>query len=322
MPVSRQGIVLGTAAYVLWGLSALYWPLVEPTGPVEILALRMVWSPVAIGLLVLALGRRRQVAAILRRPRQVALLALAGVLATVNWMVFIWATMNGHVVDASLGYFITPLVSVAFGVFLLGERLGAWQWAGVGLGAVAVLVLTIGYGGPPWIALGLAVTFGAYGLIKKRVGVGAVEGLMVETAVLLPPALVYTVVLQATGQATFGHVSAANTALGVGAGFVMTVPVLLFSAAAGRIPLSLTGMLQYIEPIVQFLVGLLVFREPMPAARWAAFVLLWAGLAVLTAGAVSRRGPRSAAPARRAPRRSARSSRTAASAVRDPEARP
>ncbi|MBB6349755.1 chloramphenicol-sensitive protein RarD [Nonomuraea muscovyensis] len=322
MPVSRQGVVLGAAAYVLWGLSALYWPLVEPTGPVEILALRMVWSPVAIGLLVLALGRRRRVTAILRRPRQVALLALGGVLTTVNWALFIWATMNGHVVDASLGYFITPLVSVALGVVVLRERLGAWQWAGIGLGAAAVLLLTIGYGGPPWIALGLAVTFGTYGLIKKRVGVGAVEGLMVETAVLSPPALIYTVVLQAGGGATFGHVSAANTLLGVGAGFVMTVPMLLFSAAAKKIPLSLTGMLQYIEPIVQFLVGLLVFREPMPVARWAAFALLWLGLAVLTADAVRRRGPRPAAQARRDPPRSARSSRTAASAVRDPEERP
>jgi chloramphenicol-sensitive protein RarD len=315
--VTRRGVLLGVAAYVLWGLSALYWPLVEPTGPVEILALRVLWSPVAIGLLVLALGRRRQVAAILRRPRDLALLTLASVLTSINWALFIWATMSGHVVDASLGYFITPLVSIAFGVGIFRERLRGPQWAAIGLAAVAVLVLTLAYGGPPWIALALAVTFGGYGLIKKRVDVGAVEGLMVETAVLFPFALVYTVVLQAGGQATFGHVSVVNTLLGVGSGFVMMVPMLLFSAAATKIPLSVTGMLQYIEPIVQFLIGLLVFRESMPLTRWLAFGLLWVALVVLTADGFRARGRAPAA--HRGPPRSARSSRTASSGVRDPE---
>ncbi|RVX45579.1 chloramphenicol-sensitive protein RarD [Nonomuraea polychroma] len=320
MSVARQGVLLGVAAYVLWGLSALYWPLVEPTGAVEILALRVLWSPVAVGLLVLAIGRRRQVTAILRRPRDLALLALAGVLTSANWGLFIWATMSGHVVDASLGYFITPLVSVALGVALLGERLRAWQWAAIGLGAAAVAVLTVAYGGLPWIALGLATTFGAYGLIKKRVGVGAAEGLMVETAVLFPFAVVYTVVIQTSGQATFGHVSVANTLLGIGSGFVMMLPMLLFSAATTRIPLSVVGMLQFIEPVVQFVIGVLVFREVMSAARWAAFGLLWVSLAMLTAEGLRRRSPASAADP--APRRSSRSSRTASSAVRDQEGRP
>jgi chloramphenicol-sensitive protein RarD len=175
----------------------------------------------------------------------------------------------------------------------------------------------VAYGGPPWIALALAVTFGGYGLIKKRVDVGAVEGLMVETAVLFPFALVYTVVLQAGGQATFGHVSAVNTLLGVGSGFVMMVPMLLFSAAATKIPLSVTGMLQYIEPIVQFLLGLLVFRESMPVTRWLAFGLLWVALVMLTADGLRARDRGRAV--RRDPPRSARSSRTASSDVRDPE---
>ncbi|MGP3912854.1 EamA family transporter RarD [Nonomuraea sp. 10N515B] len=320
MSVARQGVLFGVAAYLLWGLSALYWPLVEPTGAVEILALRVLWSPVAVGILVLALGRRRQVAAIVRRPRDLALLAFAGLLTSVNWALFIWATMNGHVVDAALGYFITPLVSVTLGVALLGERLRAGQWAAIGLGAAAVAVLTVAYGGFPWIALTLAATFGAYGLIKKRVGVGAVEGLMVETAVLFPFAAIYTVVLQASGQATFGHISVANTLLGVGSGFVMMAPMLLFGAATTRIPLSLVGMLQFLEPVVQFLIGILVFREVMPAARWAAFALLWVALAVLTTEGLRTRSPTSAD--RPAPRRSSRSSRTASSAVRDQEARP
>ncbi|UBU18418.1 EamA family transporter RarD [Nonomuraea gerenzanensis] len=320
MSVARRGVLLGVAAYVLWGLSALYWPLVEPTGSLEVLALRALWSPVAIALLVLALGRRGRLAALLRRRRDLLLLALASALTSVNWALFIWATMNGHVVDASLGYFITPLVSVALGVAVFGERLSGRQWTAIGLGAAAVLVLTVGYGGPPWIAIGLALTFGGYGLIKKRVSVGAIEGLMVETAVVFPLALAYTVWLQVTGQATFGHVSVGNTLLGVGAGFVMVVPMLLFSAAATKIPLSVTGMLQYIEPIVQFLVGLLVFRESMPGSRWAAFGLLWAGLVMLAAGGLRPRG-RPGAARRPAPPRSARSSRTGASGVPDPEAR-
>ncbi|GAA2212232.1 hypothetical protein GCM10009850_076940 [Nonomuraea monospora] len=318
--VARRGVLLGVAAYVLWGLSALYWPLVEPTGSLEVLALRALWSPVAIALLVLALGRRGQLAALLRRRRDLLLLTLASALTSVNWALFIWATMNGHVVDASLGYFITPLVSVALGVAVFGERLSGPQWTAIGLGAAAVLILTVGYGGPPWIAIGLALTFGGYGLIKKRVAAGAIEGLMVETAAVFPLALAYTVWLQATGQATFGHVSAGNTLLGIGAGFVMVVPMLLFSAAATKIPLSLTGMLQYIEPIVQFLVGLLVFKESMPGSRWAAFGLLWVGLAVLAAGGLRPRG-RPGAARRPAPPRSARSSRTGASGVPDPEAR-
>ncbi|GAA1647050.1 EamA family transporter RarD [Nonomuraea maheshkhaliensis] len=315
MPVARQGVLLGVTAYLLWGLSALYWPLVRPTGAIEILALRVLWSPVAVGLLLVATGRTGKVAAILRRPRDLAVLALAGVLTSANWALFIWATTNGHVVDAALGYFITPLFSVALGVVVLRERLRPWQWAAIGLGALSVALLTVEYGGLPWIALGLAATFGVYGLIKKRLDAGAAEGLMVETAVLFPFALAYTIVLQTSGQATFGHVSVANTLLGVGSGFVMMVPMLLFNAAATRIPLSLVGMLQFIEPVVQFLLGVLVFREVMPAARWAAFALLWAALAVLTGESLRRRSR--AVSARRSPPRSARSSRTASSAVRD-----
>ncbi|NUR89316.1 MAG: EamA family transporter RarD [Nonomuraea sp.] len=313
MTEARRGVLLGSSAYALWGLSALYWPLTEPTSPLEIMALRAVFAPVAVGLLVLALGRWRGVLALFKQGRTLALLAVASLLTTVNWILFIWSTMNGHVVDASLGYFITPLVSVAFGVIVFRERLRPWQWAAIGLGAVAVLVLTVGYGGPPWIALGLALTFGSYGLIKKQLNAGAIETLAVETALMLPFALAYVVVLQTRGEATFGHVSPANTLLGIGAGFVMTVPMLLYSAAATRIPLSLTGMLQYIEPVVQFLVGLLVFAEPMPPARWAAAALLWIALTALAADGFMARRPA----ARPAPSRSARSSRTGTSAARD-----
>ncbi|GAA2101745.1 EamA family transporter RarD [Actinomadura alba] len=282
MPDERRGVALGVLAYVLWGMSALYWPLLEPVSAVEILALRIVLSFVALVGLLTLLRRWNRVRRLARGFRQVCLLVIAGALTSVNWGLFIFATMTGHVVDAALGYFITPLVSIFFGVVIFRERLRAWQWAAFVLGVVSVVVLTVDYGTVPWIAGGLALTFGIYGLIKKHVSVGALEGLMVETAAFLPFALVFTVALQVTGNATFGHVSVANTCLVIGAGFVMLIPMLLFSAAATRIPLSVTGMLQFIEPCVQFLIGLLVFHESMSVTRWGGFVLVWGALITLS----------------------------------------
>ncbi|RBQ16993.1 EamA family transporter RarD [Spongiactinospora rosea] len=281
MSDARRGAVLVCAAYVLWGLSTLYWPLLEPTGPVEILTSRVLWSLGALIVLLSVLGRWVRVRALARRAGTLRLLTVAGALMGANWGLFLFAVLNGQVVEAALGFFVTPLVSVAFGVVLYRERLRPGQWAAVGLGAVTLGLLTVEYGGPPWIALGLAASFGTYGLIKKHLSVGAIEGLFVETSALFPFALAYTVVLQATGQATFGHVSALNTALGIGAGLVVLVPLLLFGAAAPRISLTMIGMLQYIEPAVQLLLGVLVFREAMPGLRWAGFALLWAALAIL-----------------------------------------
>jgi chloramphenicol-sensitive protein RarD len=275
--------MFGVAAYVLWGLSALYWPLMRPTGAAEILALRVVWSVVALLPLVTLLRRWGRVRELVRNPRQVAWLVVAGVLTSANWGLFIYATISGHVVDASLGYFITPLVSVALGVLVFGERLRPWQWAAVGLGAGTVVLLSYDYGSPPWIALGLAATFGSYGLIKKHVDLGSSEGLLIETAALVPFALAYLVILQSGGKATFGHTSALNTWLGIGSGVILLLPMLFFGSAATRIPLSVTGILQYIEPAVQFLIGLVVFREAMSGTRWVGFALLWGALVVLTA---------------------------------------
>jgi len=283
MSDTGKGVLFGVAAYVLWGLSALYWPLMKPTGAAEIVALRVLWSVVALLPLVTLLRRWGRVRALVRNPRQVALLVVAGVLTSANWGLFIYATLSGRVVDASLGYFITPLVTVAFGVLVFGERLRRWQWAAVALGTGTVVLLSFDYGNPPWIALGLAVTFGSYGLIKKHVDLGSSEGLLVETAVLVPFALAYLVILQAGGEATFGHTSTLNTLLGIGSGVVMLLPMLFFGSAATRIPLSVTGILQYIEPTVQFLIGLVVFREAMSGARWIGFALLWAALVILAA---------------------------------------
>ncbi|WP_214409915.1 EamA family transporter RarD [Sphaerisporangium fuscum] len=282
MPDSRRGVLFGIAAYAMWGLFPLYWPLLKPSGAVEILAHRMVWSLVAV-VAVLAVRRHwswmRELA---RQPRTLLLLALAAVVVSVNWGFYIYAVNAGHVVESSLGYFINPLVSVLFGVAIYRERLRPWQWVAVGLGTLAVVVLTVDYGRLPWIALVLAVSFGTYGLIKKAANVGAAESMAVETLVLLAPALAYLVFLQFQGTATFGTEGLGHAALLVGAGFITAVPLMSFTAAAIRVPLTVIGLLQYIAPILQFLCGVLVVHETMPSSRWAGFAIIWLALAVFS----------------------------------------
>ncbi|MEV7966690.1 EamA family transporter RarD [Sphaerisporangium sp. NPDC088356] len=282
MPDSRRGVLYGIAAYVMWGLFPLYWPLLKPSGAVEILAHRMVWSLVAV-IAVLVVRRHwswfRELAG---QPRKLLLLTLAAVVVSVNWGVYIYAVNAGHVVESALGYFINPLVSVLFGVMIFRERLRPWQWVAVGLGTLAVVVLTVDYGRPPWIALVLAVSFGTYGLIKKSANVGAAESLTVETLVLLLPALAYLVFLQVQGTSTFGNEGLGHAALLAGAGLVTAIPLMCFTAAAIRVPLTLIGLLQYIAPILQFLCGVLVAHETMPPSRWAGFTIIWLALAVFS----------------------------------------
>ncbi|NHC16470.1 EamA family transporter RarD [Motilibacter deserti] len=275
-----RGTLFGAAAYLLWGLFPLYWPLLEPAGALEILAHRMVWSLVAVAVLLAVtrgglpwrgLGRRR-----------LGLLMAAGAVISVNWLVYIVGVNSGHTVETSLGYFINPLVTILFGVFLLGEKLRRAQWAAVGIAAAAVVVLTVAYGRPPWIALVLALSFGTYGLLKNRAKVAAVPSLAVETATVAPFALGYLVVLQAAGDATFGSAGGGQAALLVGSGVVTAIPLLLFGAAAVRVPLTVMGLLQYLAPVVQFLIGVLVQHEHMPPARWGGFALVWLALVVLT----------------------------------------
>ncbi|WP_308066787.1 EamA family transporter RarD [Microtetraspora sp. AC03309] len=270
----------GIAAYAMWGLFPLYWPLLKPAGAIEILAHRMVWSLVAV---LAILGVRRHWSWIRTMTRrQVLLLALGAVVISTNWGMYIYAVNTGHVVESALGYFINPLVSVLFGVLIFRERLRPWQWAAVGLGMVAVLVLTLDYGRLPWIALVLAASFGTYGLIKKTAQVGAAESLTIETLVLLVPALGYLGFLQVDGAGTFGNHGAAHVALLVGAGLITAVPLLFFSAAAIRVPLTVVGLLQYIAPVLQFLCGVLVAHETMPDSRWAGFAIVWLALSVFT----------------------------------------
>ncbi|WNI29910.1 EamA family transporter RarD [Streptomyces sp. ITFR-6] len=278
----RAGLLSGFGAYGLWGIVPLFWPLLKPAGAIEILAHRMVWSLGVVTLALLVLRRWSWIGTLLRQPRKLGLISVAAAVITVNWGLYIWSVNNGHVVEASLGYFINPLVTIAMGVLLLGERLRPAQWVAVGTGVAAVLVLAIGYGQPPWISLVLAFSFATYGLVKKKVNMGGLESLTAESAVLFVPALGYLLWLGARGEATFVSGGAGHAALLAATGLVTAVPLILFGAAAIRVPLSTLGLLQYLAPVFQFLLGIVYFHESMPPERWAGFGLVWLALALLT----------------------------------------
>lgn len=278
----RQGFWYGAAAYTVWGLFPLYWPLLDAAGAVEILAHRMLWSLVAVLLVLGVLRRWSWVSVLVRQPRRLALIAVASTVISVNWGLYIWAVNTGNIVEASLGYFINPLVTIAFGVLLLHERLRPAQWTAVGVCTAAVVVLTAGYGRPPWIALTLALSFATYGLVKKKLDLGGTESLAAETAVLFPPAALFLTVLAVRGDGTFGTVSTTQTLLLIGAGVATAVPLVFFGKAAVRVPLSTMGLLQYLAPLFQFLIGVAYFHEAMPAERWAGFGLVWVALTLLT----------------------------------------
>jgi chloramphenicol-sensitive protein RarD len=280
---ARRGAGYGIAAYGAWGLFPLYWPLLAPTPALQILAHRMVWSLVFVAI-VLGFRRRFEFVAQLRRePRRIALLALAAVLISVNWGVYIWGVNSGHVIETSLGYFVNPLVSIALGVLVFNERLRRVQWLAVAIGAIAVLVITIDYGRLPWIALMLAFSFGGYGLVKKIAATAALESLAVETSVLALPAIGYLVFVQLHGTGSFGHIAAGTDALLVASGAVTAIPLLFFAAATRRVPLTVMGLLQYITPLLQFLVGVYVRHEPLPTSELVGFLLVWLALLILCA---------------------------------------
>jgi chloramphenicol-sensitive protein RarD len=279
----RAGILSGLGAYVLWGFFPLYFPLLEPASGVEIVAHRIVWSFVFVALLLTVMRRWSLLRAAVRDRRSMLVLAGASVAITGNWLVFVYGVNSGHVVETSLGYFINPLVSVVLGVVFLAERLRTLQWVAVGIAVLAVGVLTVDYGRPPWIALTLAGTFGLYGLLKKLVRVDAAPGLLLETAFVLIPAAVLLGVLQGDGGGTFGSDGTGHLLLLVSTGVATAVPLLLFAAAARRIPLSTVGLLQYLTPLMQLSIGVFVYSEPMPPARLAGFVIVWVALAVFTA---------------------------------------
>lgn len=279
---SRRGFGYGVTAYLLWGAFPLYFPLLEPAGAVEILAHRVVWSLVTMLLVVVVARRLPHFRALFRRHRARNLLTVAAVVIAINWGTYIYGVNSHRVVETSLGYFINPLVTVLMGVLILRERLRAWQWVALGIASVAVVGLTIEYGHPPWIALTLAFSFGTYGLAKKQAGVEAVESLTYETLVLAPIALGYLVWLGASGHGHFVGHGAGHTLLLLTLGVVTAVPLLSFGAAAIRVPMTTLGLLQYLTPVLQFLLGVTVLDEHMSAMRWAGFGLVWVALVVFT----------------------------------------
>ncbi len=280
----RRGTLFGAAAYLLWGVFPLYFPLLRPSPPVEILVHRIVWTLLVCVVILTVLRGWGPVRAVARSPRQLLGLAAAAVFIAVNWGVYIYGVNSGQVVETSLGYFVNPIVTVLLGVLVLHERLRSLQWVAIGIGALAVVVLAVDYGRPPWIALTLAFSFGAYGLLKNRLGrgVGALTSLSVEAALLAPFAVAGIVWFEATGRGTFTQDAPGHAVLLVVTGLVTAIPLLFFAAAARRVPLTTIGLLQYLAPVLQFAIGVVLLSEPMPASRWFGFALVWLALLVLT----------------------------------------
>jgi chloramphenicol-sensitive protein RarD len=282
----KSGLLFGVGAYASWGLFPAFFPLLKPAGAFEILAHRIVWCLVLMIVVVAAVRRLGDIRAMTGRTW--LLLVFASALISVNWVIYIYAVNNGHVVDAALGYFINPLVTVALGLLIFRERLNRAQLAALAIAIVAVVVLTLEVGSPPIIGLGLALSFGLYGAVKKVVPVDPRVSVGIEAAIAAPPAVVYLVVLQTAGDATFTGHGVGHVALLMLSGVLTALPLLMFAAAAQRLPLVTMGLLFYLTPAMQLSWGVLVGHEPMPAARWVGFALIWVALAVFSGDALRR----------------------------------
>lgn len=299
-PQQSPGVVFGFLAYLLWGAFPLYFMMLAPAGPWEILGHRVVWSLLFCLVVLVALGRLGDLAELARDRRRAWLMAAAGLTIGVNWTVYVAAVTTGHVTEAALGYFLNPLATIVLGVVLLRERLRPLQWLAVGIAGVAAAYLTLDYGEPPWISLALALSFATYGLLKKRVGasVSALQSLTAETIALLPIALgILTWLALSPPGSTTTHQTFAGHGWGhalwlVSAGVATAIPLLLFAAAASRVTLVTIGMLQFLTPVLQLLVGVLLMGETMPASRWAGFTLVWIALALLVVDMVRAAGQR------------------------------
>ena len=264
----------------MWGLFPLYWPLLEPANPLEIVSHRAVWTLVFC-LIVLALSKQiLTTLAVMKNPKTMAALLLSTILVSINWITYIWAVNHGHVVEAALGYYINPLIIIAFGVILLREKMRPLQWVAVGIAAIGVLVLTIDYDRLPWVAISLALSWGSYGLVKKKLNLGALEGLAIETLISFIPYAGYIIYLGQQGTGQFGH-KPLLTILLISAGAVTAIPLLLFNGSTTRLPYSTIGLLQYITPTIQFSIGVWLRHEDMPTARWIGFIVIWFVLAAL-----------------------------------------
>ena len=277
----NKGLLFGVSAYIIWGLLPLYWKLVEEAGAYEILAHRGIWS-LLICLSLLALRKQLKSAyEMVRSSRTFSLLFLASGLLTINWGVYIWSVTVNRVVEAALGYYITPLINVTFGVLLLREKLRPAQWIAVALAAAGVVILTLGYGSLPWIALVLAISWGSYSLIKKSLNLGALETLSLETLFAFLPNLVFLFIIQGNGSAEFGSTWSISLLL-FGAGAATVIPLLLFNGSTTRLPLSTVGLLQYITPTIMFFIGIYINNEDISTTKVLGFAFIWLALAVLS----------------------------------------
>ena len=283
---NAAGGIFALGAYVLWGVLPVFWKWLEEVPPVEIVANRVLWSALFTGLLVLALGRRQELLDTLRAPRRALPLVAGGALLSVNWCIFIWSVAHARLVEASFGYYLNPLVNVALGVVLLGERLTRVQGLAIAVAALGVAVLGSEQGGAPWIPLSLAASFAVYGLVHKLTPVSSVTGLFLETAFLAPIGLVYIGVLAGSGEAALVHGKGDVKLLLVSTGVVTALPLMLFASAARRLRFSTLGLFQYLSPSLSFLLAVLVYGEPLGRLRVTAFALIWLAVGLYTLGSL------------------------------------
>ncbi|PEA53358.1 protein RarD [Bacillus pseudomycoides] len=286
MEAQKKGMIYATIAYMMWGILPLYWKLIDDVPAEEILAHRIVWAFVFM-LFVLLISKRfgqftNEFKQLFKRPKLFMSLTIASILISGNWFVYIWAVNHNHVIEASLGYYINPLVSILLGTLVLKEKLNFWQYIAVGLAAFGVAILTVRYGSIPWIAISLACTFGLYGLSKKLLDYDSMIGLTMETMIVTPIALVYLGMLGAEGISSFGTVSITSTLLLAGAGIVTALPLLYFAKGTKLIPLSMVGFLQYIAPTISLVLGIFVFHEHFTTAHMTAFFFIWIALFIFS----------------------------------------
>ncbi len=278
--MDKKGILYGIGAYGLWGLFPIYWKLLHNIPALQLIGHRIGWSFLLLIAVVFISRKWQDFRSLALKPRMLMLYSMAGILLSLNWFIYVWAVNKNFIVETSLGYFINPLISMLMGVFFLREKLRPPQWIPVILAALGVGYLTFVYGRPPWIALALAFSFGTYGLVKKLAPLGSLYGLTLETGILFLPALFYLVIIQIDGSGAFLHTGVRADLLMIGAGAVTTIPLLMFASAAQRIPLTMVGVLQYIAPTIQFLIGVLVYKEPFDQNHLIGFGVIWIALII------------------------------------------
>jgi chloramphenicol-sensitive protein RarD len=277
----KKGILYGIGAYVLWGFFPIYWKVLHEVPALQVIGHRIGWSFLMLVAFILFTKQWQDFRSVaLTSAKTIGIYAIAGVLLTINWLVYVWGVNAGFIVETSLGYFINPLLSVLLGVIFLRERLRLAQWVPVLIAAAGVIYLTFVYGRPPWIALSLAFSFGFYGLVKKLAPLGSLYGLTLETGIVFPAAVIYLAVVQFNGTGSFLHTSALVNLFLIGAGIVTTIPLLMFASAAKEIPLTVVGLLQYIAPTLQFIIGVFIYKEPFDRSHLIGFAIVWVALVI------------------------------------------